>query len=72
MSIYNLSMVEKKVLGALIMLSNDELVVCATVRDIARAIGYKDGGGIISAALRTLETYNKIAKIKSSEYRILL
>lgn len=63
---------ERKVLGALILLSNDNLTVRASKRELAVAMGYKSHGGTISYALQMLEMKNHIVKTGEAEYKVLL
>jgi deoxyribose-phosphate aldolase len=64
--------VEKKVLGALIMMANKEMVATASNTTIAKRIGYKASGGIITYALRMLEMKNFIAPMGNNQYKVLL
>jgi hypothetical protein len=57
-----MSIIERKVLGALILLSNAEgLVPVVTTTVIARKMGYKQAGGVITMALKSLEFQNRIS-----------
>jgi hypothetical protein len=57
-----MSIIERKVLGALILLSDEEGNVShTTTTEIARKMGYKQAGGVISMALKSLEYNNRIS-----------
>lgn len=68
----NLRTVEKKVLGAMLILANDDMVVKAKMLDIARAMGYRAVGGAITFAIDSLEMKNLISKEEQGVYRVLL
>lgn len=68
----NLRTVEKKVLGAMLILANDEMVVKARMIDIARAMGYKEAGGALTFAIDALEMKNIISKEGQGKYKVLL
>ena len=59
----NLGVVEKKVLGALMILADEFNKVKATITEIAHTMGYKTAGGAITYALRILERDNFIAQL---------
>lgn len=67
-----LNKIERKVLGALLTMSNDEGLVEATLAEIAKAMGYKKSGGALSFAIRILESENYISKKDKRIYRVLL
>lgn len=72
-----LGTVEKKVLGALLILADTnkdgELVTSATSARLAEVMGYKRSGGVITYALRILEMKNIIAPFgKKGTYKILI
>jgi hypothetical protein len=73
-----LSIVERKVLGALMMMANDQGIVQTKLGDIAHLIGYKQGGGIITYAIKFLEMSNYIVinqkgtTTKKAEYKVLV
>ena len=68
-----LGVVERKVLGALMLMANEANEVKTTVRKIAETIGYKEPGGAISFALRILERDNHIVRVpnQKSTYKVL-
>ncbi len=70
----DLGVVEKKVLGALMILAGGATEVVATSRHIADTMGYKSPGGAITFALRVLERDNYLARIPNvrSGYRLLI
>lgn len=67
-----LSSVEKRVLGALLMLSNSSNVATVTLNDIAKEMGYKKSGGILTYALRLLEKDNYIVRMSKNKIKILV
>ena len=67
----NLRTVEKKVLGAMLIHANDEMVVRATMKDLAHTMGYKAVGGAISFAIQALEMKNFITRYEKG-YKVLL
>lgn len=67
-----LNTVEKKVLGALLILADEDMVVNAKNTVIARTMGYKRSGGAITFALRILEMNNYIMVLPKGEYKVLL
>lgn len=71
MSSSNLNIVEKKVLGAMLVHSNNEMVVDANMKQLAKTMGYKSTGGAITFAIRALEMKNYIAK-QNEGYKVLL
>lgn len=56
----NLSTVEKKVLGALLILSDNDMNANVTMKEIADVMGYKAVGGAITFAIRSLSMKNYI------------
>lgn len=66
-----LGKVERKVLGALMLLTDDDYIVRAKLKDIAKAMGYKGGGGVITYALQSLDMKNHIS-IESDQYKVLI
>lgn len=67
-----LGKIEKKVLGALLKLSDDELIAKVTLNKIAKEINYKRSGGAITYALRLLEKGNYIVKLPEKRIKILI
>ena len=68
----NLGVVEKKVLGALMILADGSNVVKSTLTNIATTMGYKVSGGAITYALRVLERDNFIARMPQKTYKLLI
>ena len=68
----NLSTIDKKVLGALIILADDHMVVNASTVQIAQRMGYKKSGGAVTYALRMLEANNFITLLGKGMYKVLL
>ena len=56
-----MGVVERKVLGGLIGMMNDDGVVECLAKELAHRIGYKNTGGAITSALLILEMKNLIA-----------
>lgn len=67
----NLRTIERKVLGALLVLSDNDMHVTANMKRIAQTMGYKQPGGAISFALQALEMKNFIT-IDENRYKVLL
>lgn len=67
----NLRQVERKVLGALLLLCDDNMFVEATHQEIAEAMGYKSQGGAITFAIQALDMKNFISSDKG-QYKVLL
>lgn len=68
----DLNVVERKVLGALLMKVNESMEVRITLTEIARLIGYKAVGGAISNAIKILEMKNYIVPLEKGGYKVLL
>lgn len=68
----SLGVVDRKVYGALLMICDSNLVARANHKEIARLIGYKASGGIITYALKMLEVKNFIAPLEKNTYKVLL
>lgn len=67
-----LRVIEKKVLGALLILSNEVLEVKTSNAEIARTMGYKASGGAITFALDALEMKNYINLEGKGHYKVLI
>jgi hypothetical protein len=68
-----LSLIEKKVFGALLIMSDDNLEVKGKSQiDIAKVMGYVRQGGVIGSALRVLEMLNYIRILGKQHYQVLL
>jgi len=69
----NLGMIEKKVLGALIIHMDENSISNVTNRDIANTMGYKEPGGAITFALKVLERDNLVLKLEEKQkYKVLV
>jgi len=68
----NLGTIERKVLGALIILADQNKIAYASLIDIADLIGYKKTGGALTFAIKILERDNYIVKIGQRKYKILI
>ena len=64
--------VEKKVIGAMLILSDKDNVVKASYTQLARAMGYAKPGGAITFAVKSLEMQNYIAVLGKNEYKVLI
>lgn len=67
-----LNKTQRRMLGALLMLSGNDMKVHATMQQLAVAAGYQKPGGIMTYALEILERENKIAKVGDGEWLITL
>ena len=70
----NLGTIERKVLGALLVLADTSKnnTVKATLKEIADLIGYKSSGGALSFAFKILERDNYIVCVNRSTYKLLI
>ena len=57
-----LKKIERKVLGALLILSDEGMKSHFTMRELAHMMGYKEPGGALSFALQALELKNLIRR----------
>lgn len=67
-----LGVIEKKVFGALVILSNQKSIVKASTTQIAKTMGYKRSGGAITFALKSLEFNNLIQRMDDGSYKVFL
>ncbi|RJE47703.1 MULTISPECIES: hypothetical protein [unclassified Dehalobacter] len=67
-----MGVIERKVLGALLILSDENKNVEATKTKIADTMGYKEPGGAISFALQILERDNWLVKTGIRSYKLLV
>lgn len=72
MHLNNLGVVDRKVLGALLLLADENNVVHTTIAKIADMMGYAQPGGTISYALRILQRDNYIVVPQKQMYKILI
>lgn len=72
MQIGNLGVIERKVLGALIMLADNNNVVTASMNKLAEVMGYNASGGALTFAVKILERDNFIVKTDRGKYKILI
>lgn len=72
MHLGNLGIIEKKVLGALLILAKGENTIEATQQQIADTMKYKKSGGAITYAIKMLEHDNYIVKLDKHRYKILI
>lgn len=63
----HLSTIERKMLGALMLIMNEEYKVHTSMIDLARMMGYKATGGALTFALQALEMKNHIAVHQQAE-----
>lgn len=71
LSASNLRPVEKKVLGAMLILTDSEMVVNASMAKLATTMGYKQPGGALTNAIQALEMKNFITS-ENGKYKVLL
>jgi len=72
MFLNNLGVVERKVLGALLLLADENCIAKATKKEIADRMGYSQPGGTITYALRILQRDNYIVNPTARQYQILI
>lgn len=53
---------QRKILGAMLILSDEEMTVDANLKTISLTAGYKQPGGALTHAIEFLERDNKIAR----------
>ena len=68
----DMGVVDKKVLGALLLLADDNMVVKTTMTKIANVMGYKATGGTVTYSLKLLEINNYISKLYKGTYKVLI
>lgn len=71
LSASNLRTVEKKVLGAMLIHTDNEMVVQGTKLQWAQTMGYKSTGGAITFAIQALEMKNFITS-DEGKFKVLL
>lgn len=64
--------VERKVMGAMLIMADEDNIAKVTLQDVADIIGYKKTGGALSFAIKILERDNYLVKIASQTYKILI
>lgn len=72
MNLSDMTIIERRLLGALIMLADENGVVNASIEHISKTIGYKKSGGYITLALRLLEVQGYIQRIDRATIRVLV
>ncbi len=74
MQLDNLGVVERKVLGAMLIAANNnnDSTVKITQNEIADLIGYKRSGGALSFAIKILERDNFLICTGRSTYKLLI
>jgi hypothetical protein len=68
----NLGAIERKVLGAMLILADREKVVKTTMKKLAETMGYKSSGGALNLAIQILERDNFIVKESEGRFRVLV
>lgn len=68
----NLRTVEKKVLGAMLILADENMNVKTSLTKLAETMGYKKTGGALTFAIEALEMKNYITTIEKGHYKVLL
>ena len=71
MGVSNLRGVERKVLGALLILADEKMEVQCNLKTLASTMGYKAVGGAITFAIEALEMKNYINR-EDGKYLILI
>lgn len=64
--------IERKVMGAMLIMTDENNIAKVTLQDVANLIGYKKTGGALSFAIKILERDNYLVKIASQTYKILI
>lgn len=74
MQLDNLGTVERKVLGAMLIIANNTNSnnVKVSMNEIADLIGYKTSGGALSFAIKILERDNFLVCTGRSTYKLLI
>lgn len=74
MQLDNLGTVERKVLGAMLIIADNTKnnIVKVSMNEIANLIGYKTSGGALSFAIKILERDNFLICTGRSTYRLLI
>lgn len=70
----NLGVVERKVLGAMLIIANNtnNNTVKVSMNELADLIGYKTSGGALSFAIKILERDNFLICTDRSTYKLLI
>lgn len=72
MQLNNLGVIERKVLGALLICSDTDKIATCLMIDIADLIGYKASGGALTFAIKILIRDNYIIKLGKGKYKLLI
>lgn len=72
MELENLGVIERKILGAMLILADNDNNVTASKLELAHAIGYKSSGGAITYAIKILERDNYLVKLDDRKYKLLV
>ena len=74
MQLDNLGTVERKVLGAMLIIADNTKnnIVKVSMNEIADLIGYKTSGGALSFAIKILERDNFLICTGRSTYKLLI
>lgn len=68
----DIRIIESKVLGAMLILADDNMELEASNKKIAEIMGYKTSGGAITFAIDALEIKNYISRLGKWRYKVLL
>ena len=68
----DMGVIERKVIGAMLIMTDENNIAKVTLQDVADLIGYKKSGGALSFAIKILERDNYLVKIASQTYKILI
>lgn len=67
-----IGVIERKVLGALLTMSDDNGIVSTNLANLASRMGYKKSGGALTFAIKILENENYISKQDKQVYKVLI
>lgn len=67
-----LSRTERRLLGALLLLADNDLIVNVTKKELSNAMGYKTTGGQINLAIKLLDIKNYITQQNENQIKILI
>ena len=72
MQLNNLGVIERKMLGALLILSDRDNMVSANLNQLAEQMNYKASGGALTFALKVLERDNYVIRTSKDSYVLLI
>jgi hypothetical protein len=68
----NLGTIERKVLGAMIILARDDKTITTSMNKLAEIMGYKKSGGALTLAISILERDNFLVKLDKGKFKLLI